>query len=92
MMMTTAIIHCCLLCVRHSVDCFVNLVVFTPQTTLQDRHGRSCSTELETNSDMRFASSHPAVETEDYQILKVHGLLAASQGVCADLLLSLEWI
>lgn len=36
--------------------------------------------ELEMDSDLQFAWSHPAVQTEGYQILKVHGLLATPQG------------
>lgn len=44
------------------------------------------------DSDLQFASSPPAVQTEGYQILKVHGLLATPQGVCEDLSLSLGWI
>lgn len=65
-------------------------MVFTPQTTLQGRHYLSSFTELEMDSDLQLALSHPAVQTEGYQILKVHGLLATPQGVCTNLSLSLE--
>lgn len=67
-------------------------MVFIPQTTLQGRHYHSSFTELETDSDLQFASRPPAVQTEGYQILNVYGLLATPQGVCEDLLLSLRWI
>lgn len=77
----------CLLCVRHSANCFIHFMVFTPQTS---RRYLSSFTELEMDSDLQLALSHPAVQTEGYQILKVHGLLATPQGVCTNLLLSLE--
>lgn len=62
--------------------CFIYFIASTPQTALQGRHYLCNFTELETDSDLQFASSHPAVQTEDYLILQVHALLAPPPGLC----------
>lgn len=39
--------------------------------------------QLETDSDLQFASNHGAVQTEGYQILKVHSLFGyTSKNLC----------
>lgn len=73
---------CPLLSVRHAARHLLHFIVFTAPTALQGRLYLCCVTELETHSDLQFASSHPRSHTEGYPIPQAHALLTIPQGHC----------